>query len=62
MAAVAAARPEVMGSHEERIRVILEEGPTLGQTLPAPDGSPVKIGEEVNKETFESRFLETLLD
>jgi len=62
MAAVSAIHPEVMGSHEEKISVIKEEGPTLGQTLRDPEGTPVLIGEEVNMETFESEFLQTILD
>lgn len=62
MAAVSAIHPEVMGSHEETISVIKEEGPTLGQTLRDPEGIPVLVGEEVNMETFESEFLQTILD
>ncbi|MCC6882475.1 MAG: hypothetical protein IT576_10020, partial [Verrucomicrobiales bacterium] len=62
MAAVAAAHPEVMGSHEATIRIITEEGSQLGRTEPTPDGTPVKVGEEVNLESFERLFLTTLLD
>lgn len=62
MAAVSAIHPEVMGSHEETISVVLEEGPTLGQTLKNPGGISVIVGEEVNMETFETEFLETILD
>lgn len=62
MAAVAAAHPEVMGSHEATIRIITEEGTQLGRTEPTTDGTPVKVGEEVNLESFERLFLTTLLD
>ena len=62
MAAVAAAHPEVMGSHEDTIRIITEEGNQLGRTEPTADGISVKVGEEVNLESFERLFLTTLLD
>ncbi len=62
MAAVSAIHPEVIGNHEETISVIKEEGPTLGQTLRDPEGIPVLVGEEVNMETFEREFLQTILD
>ncbi len=59
-AAVAAARPEVMGCRQERIRVITDSGPNLGQTLPAADGAAVCVAEEVNREAFEGYFLESI--
>lgn len=62
LAAVAAAHPEVMGSHEERIQVVTEEGPTLGQTLPDMTGVRVKVAEEVNRPAFEDRLLKTILN
>ncbi len=62
MAAVSAVHPEVTGGHEETVSVILEEGPTLGQTIATPDGTPVMISEEVNIESFEKEFLQTILD
>jgi 5'-nucleotidase len=61
-AAVAAAHPEVMGSHEERITVVTDEGPTLGQTLVAPNGVAVKVGEELNRSSFEDQLLKTILN
>lgn len=62
MAAVSAIHPEVMGSHEETISVILDEGPTLGQTLVDPKGTRVMVGEEVNPDAFETEFLQTILN
>jgi inosine-uridine nucleoside N-ribohydrolase len=62
MAAVAVAHPEIMGSHEAKIQIVTEEGPNLGQTLPAEDGVSVKAGEEINLEVFEALLLKMLLD
>jgi 5'-nucleotidase len=62
LAAVATARPEVMATHEARLQVVTEEGPTLGQTRTVTEGgAPVRIGEEVNREAFEEHLLKTLL-
>lgn len=62
MAAVAAAKPEVMGNHDLPISVVTEEGPVLGQTLSSPDGVNVRVAEEFNRGTFEKEFLSTVLD
>jgi inosine-uridine nucleoside N-ribohydrolase len=62
LAAVAAAHPEVMGSHEERISIVTEDGPNLGQTVPGDIGVRVKVAEEVNRATFEERLLKTILN
>ncbi|MBL9131746.1 MAG: nucleoside hydrolase [Verrucomicrobiaceae bacterium] len=62
MAAVASAHPEIMGNHEARIKIVTDEGPNLGQTLPADDGVSVKTGEEINLEVFEQLLLKILLD
>lgn len=62
LAAVAATKPEVMGSHTMSISIVTEEGPSLGQTLPDPEGIDVRFFEEFNRETFEREFLETVLD
>jgi len=61
LAAVAAAHPEVMGSHEATISVVTDDGPTVGQTRPDPAGRPVRLGEEVNLTAFEERLLAVLL-
>ena len=62
LAAVAAARPDVIGTNEARIDVVTEEGPQLGQTKPAPDtGRAVRVAEEINREAFEKEFLSTVL-
>jgi 5'-nucleotidase len=61
LAAVAAAHPEVMGSHEATLTVVTDDGPTLGQTRPDPSGRPVRLGEEVNLTAFEDRLLAALL-
>ena len=62
MAAVAVAHPEIMGSHEAKIKVVTEDGPTLGQTLPSDDGMAVQVGEEINLAAFEGLLLKMLLD
>jgi 5'-nucleotidase len=62
VAAVAVAHPEIMGSHEARVKVVTAEGVTLGQTVPASDGAPVSVAEEINLKTFEALYLKTILD
>jgi 5'-nucleotidase len=63
LAAVVAARPEVAGSYNARLQVETKDGPTLGQTRSvATGGASVRVGEEVNREAFESDFLKTVLD
>ena len=62
MAAVAAAHPEVMGNRDLSIRVVLDEGNTLGQTVESSDGVNVRIAEEFNRDVFENEFLKTVLD
>ena len=62
LAAVVAARPEVIGSHETRLDVVTEEGPALGQTKEVSDGGTrVRVGEEINREAFEEHLLKTIL-
>ena len=62
LAAVATAHPEVLGSHEAQVEVETQEGPALGQIKPAVQGGArVRVGEEVNREVFESHFLKTVL-
>jgi hypothetical protein len=41
---------------------VTAEGVTLGQTLPASDGAPVSVAEEINLKTFEAIYLKTILD
>lgn len=62
LAAVAVAHPEIMGTHEAKIRVVTTEGPTLGQTATSEEGTPVTVAEEINPDTFETIFLKTILD
>ncbi|HSH37295.1 MAG TPA: nucleoside hydrolase, partial [Chthoniobacterales bacterium] len=62
LAAVVAARPDVIGSNEVRVDVITEEGPQLGQTRLAPEtGRAVRVAEEINRDAFEKEFLSTVL-
>jgi 5'-nucleotidase len=60
-AAVAAAHPEVSGTHEERITVVTDDGPTFGRTAPTPNGVNVKVAEEINRKAFEDRLLRVIL-
>lgn len=62
LAAVTAASPEVLGAHEERVSIDTKEGKTLGQLRRDPNGVRVQIGEEINRETFEERYLKAVLD
>jgi pyrimidine-specific ribonucleoside hydrolase len=53
VAAVAVARPEIIGNHEVRIEVITEDGPQFGQTRPVSAGGyVVRVGEEINREAL----------
>jgi 5'-nucleotidase / UDP-sugar diphosphatase len=62
LAGVAAAHPEVMGTHEARIEVVTGDGPTLGQTRPVSEGGvTVRVGEEINRQAFEEHLLKTIL-
>lgn len=62
LAAVVAARPEVMATHDARLEVVTAEGPALGQTRAVPTGgAPVRVGEEINREAFEEHLLKTIL-
>ena len=61
LAAVVAAHPEVMGSHEVNLQVVTEEGPALGQTKTVAEGGVrVRVGEEVNRQAFEDLFLKAI--
>ena len=62
LAAVATARPEVLACREERISVNTRPGPTLGHTWVDPQGTPVCVVEEINREVFERDLLEAILD
>ncbi|MBW3624227.1 MAG: nucleoside hydrolase [Armatimonadetes bacterium] len=62
LAAVVAARPDVIGSHEARLEVVTTDGPALGQTKEvAEGGTRVRVGEEINREAFEEDLLKTIL-
>ena len=62
LAAVATARPDVLACREETIEVLTREGPTLGRTRVAADGTRVCVVEEINREAFENDLLEAILD
>jgi 5'-nucleotidase len=62
IAAVSVAHPEITGSHEAHLKVVTQEGPSLGQTQPDAAGTPVTVAEEINLETFEKIFLGTVLN
>lgn len=63
LAAVVAAKPEVAGSYSTQLEIETKDGPTLGQTrVVANGGAAVRIGEEINRTTFENDYLKTVLD
>jgi inosine-uridine nucleoside N-ribohydrolase len=62
VAAVAVARPEIIGNHEARIEVVTEDGPEFGRTRPVPTGGfVVRVAEEINREALENHLLNTIL-
>ncbi len=62
VAAVAVAKPEIIGNHEARIEVVTDEGQSFGQTRPVPSGGfVVRVGEEINLEALENHLLNTIL-
>lgn len=62
VAAVAVARPEIIGSHEARIEVVTQDGPTFAQTRPVQAGGfALRVGEEINLEALENHLLNTVL-
>jgi pyrimidine-specific ribonucleoside hydrolase len=63
LAAVAATRSEIMATYPARIEIVLENGPSLGQTKSVETGGmEVRVSEEVNREALEKDFLEVVLD
>jgi 5'-nucleotidase len=62
LAAVATARPEVLACRTERIAVETQAGPHLGRTQRRDDGVSVCVGEEINREAFETDLLESIFE
>ncbi len=62
IAAVAVAKPEVIGNHEARIEVVTEEGLHYGQTRAVESGGhAVRVGEEIDPIGLENHLFETIL-
>ena len=62
LAVVGTARPEILACREERVEVVLAEGPELGRTRSAEGGLPVCVGDDINREAFEDHLLAAILD
>ena len=62
LATVATARTDILSCAEERIEVVTQNGPRLGQTRPAAGGSRVCVVEEINREAFEEHLLAAILE
>jgi inosine-uridine nucleoside N-ribohydrolase len=56
---VAATRPGVV-PFEPRSLEVVQEGPSLGRTMPSSRGTPVRVGLRANQDRFEELFLDTL--
>ena len=57
LTAVVAASPELATFHDERIRVIQEEGPQSGRIFADSEGYPVRVCVAVESAAFEDLFL-----
>ena len=47
---------------EERVEVVTDGGPRLGQSRPSPEGAEVCVVEEVNRQAFEDHLLEAIFE
>lgn len=56
---VAATRPGVV-PFEPRSLEVVQDGPSLGRTMPSSQGTPVRVGFRANQGRFEKLFLDTL--